>query len=483
MKSSQARTLDSSLNKFKVWWYFLCKLNHEKIFEHCDITLEQFLIFCFGQQQQQQSQNLQTPQQQQQEQSSSIIFTGRPNYYPVIKQMSIACFIEMFGTKEILSKGHRPNEIINNDNIQSTLREIRHILETKGLEIPSNQNNKESIITTEILIKSSKLIFNSAFESTIMILENGLGTTKFFQLLWKNLFIKISNITSINDCYKIYNEFLQQFKSFLKYATTTEQIKVQCFNEIIQIFCLSNEFPLKFSKMIANNDDNEREHDENSKHEKLYEIIWNFTDLLIEYGFNFMKSRKQIEEIFENLYNINHYKIHVKQFWLFQINFMKFLMIKLSGSSLLSLLSGNDKNNPNQNIDTIKMIIWKNFTLSTVTYLNDFETLLEFRQNQKNLEILNDWFLWPLIFSYEKESSNSDGDNDSEFKRIWKNLAMIIAKIVGQNKFSEMTSLKLKELITNDDNNVMSSTRYCDVMDEFISCLNNKFGNYFFFFF
>ena len=47
LKSSQSKTIDIAVNKFKVWWYLICKMT-TNLTNHCDTVLAPFLVFCFG---------------------------------------------------------------------------------------------------------------------------------------------------------------------------------------------------------------------------------------------------------------------------------------------------------------------------------------------------------------------------------------------------------------------------------------------------
>lgn len=47
LKSSQSKTAEIAVNKFKVWWYLMCKI-HYVLEEHTDTIVKPFLVFCFG---------------------------------------------------------------------------------------------------------------------------------------------------------------------------------------------------------------------------------------------------------------------------------------------------------------------------------------------------------------------------------------------------------------------------------------------------
>lgn len=47
LKSSQSKTEQIAVNKFRVWWYLMTEL-HERLVDYTDSIVEPFLMFCFG---------------------------------------------------------------------------------------------------------------------------------------------------------------------------------------------------------------------------------------------------------------------------------------------------------------------------------------------------------------------------------------------------------------------------------------------------
>lgn len=47
LKSSQSKTEQIAINKFRVWWYLATEL-HERLADYTDSIVEPFMLFCFG---------------------------------------------------------------------------------------------------------------------------------------------------------------------------------------------------------------------------------------------------------------------------------------------------------------------------------------------------------------------------------------------------------------------------------------------------
>lgn len=47
LKSSQSKTAAIAVNKFLVWWFLMCKINH-KLDDYMATIVEPFMLFCFG---------------------------------------------------------------------------------------------------------------------------------------------------------------------------------------------------------------------------------------------------------------------------------------------------------------------------------------------------------------------------------------------------------------------------------------------------
>lgn len=47
LKSSQSKTEQIAVNKFRVWWYLMTEL-HDRVVDFTDTIVDPFLLFCFG---------------------------------------------------------------------------------------------------------------------------------------------------------------------------------------------------------------------------------------------------------------------------------------------------------------------------------------------------------------------------------------------------------------------------------------------------
>lgn len=280
LKSSQSKTLETSVNKFKVWWYFLSKLA-PKIDEYLDIY-ESFLVYCFGP----------SCKQSNGANSSTSASSGQGKMYLKVKQMAIACLIESLG--------------------QPT-KEVTCVLNSMGLDSLSNP-----LVGKNLMSKCSKMITTACVESTLMACDPEGKFGKQIEALWKNFNDRL--VESADP--ELYYECFKQLGTIVeneKFAENT--ILSQGFTKIIDVLTSSKQIPF--------------ESEDSVNASKLSDALIQFLKVLSDSDSGLSNNTMENAAEMFSLKNL----VQNQKYWLVQRNMITFIMSreKINGDFKLAL--------------------------------------------------------------------------------------------------------------------------------------------------